>query len=293
MYPRAWRHRYGDELAALLAERPPGWREVADLLRGAVDAHCCVGEVRGRWSAMTSVLRTVAVRTFAAWVVFCVAVIGLVKTTEDPVFTRAAQAHLALGVGYQAVVGAFGVAVLAVLAGGLPLASCAIATAWRRRDRVVRGLVAVPVLAMAVVAVYPLIMLRLHPTGAGPRDPVNVALLVGWLVLAGVGGGASLLAIRAAVARSEFPARLLRRAGWAAAVAAAAMTAGVLGIAGYGLALHGQESALFNSDAGLLATPLPLSYLASLLVGLAAVATADRAAWRGLRALHPGVPAPP
>lgn len=41
MYPRAWRHRYGDELAALLAERPPGWREVADLLRRGGCALLC------------------------------------------------------------------------------------------------------------------------------------------------------------------------------------------------------------------------------------------------------------
>jgi hypothetical protein len=39
LYPRAWRGRYGDELAALLEDRPPGPFDVADLALGALDAH--------------------------------------------------------------------------------------------------------------------------------------------------------------------------------------------------------------------------------------------------------------
>jgi Rieske Fe-S protein len=37
-YPPGWRRRYGAELLAVLAERRSGWRDVPDLLRGAVDA---------------------------------------------------------------------------------------------------------------------------------------------------------------------------------------------------------------------------------------------------------------
>ena len=40
LYPRAWRERYGEELAAQLeAERPLRLGVVADLVRGALDAH--------------------------------------------------------------------------------------------------------------------------------------------------------------------------------------------------------------------------------------------------------------
>ena len=38
LYPRRWRARYGDEMAALLQDRPPTSRDRMDLLRGAVDA---------------------------------------------------------------------------------------------------------------------------------------------------------------------------------------------------------------------------------------------------------------
>lgn len=38
-YPARWRARYGDEFAAVLAERPLGPFDVADILLGALDAH--------------------------------------------------------------------------------------------------------------------------------------------------------------------------------------------------------------------------------------------------------------
>lgn len=37
-YPRRWRDRYGAEMAALLAERQPGWLDLLDLARGGLDA---------------------------------------------------------------------------------------------------------------------------------------------------------------------------------------------------------------------------------------------------------------
>lgn len=39
LYPVAWRDRYGEEMADLLAEHPPTAREMLDLVRGALDAH--------------------------------------------------------------------------------------------------------------------------------------------------------------------------------------------------------------------------------------------------------------
>jgi Rieske Fe-S protein len=37
-YPRSWRQRYGAEMRALVSERRPGWRDLWDLMRGALDA---------------------------------------------------------------------------------------------------------------------------------------------------------------------------------------------------------------------------------------------------------------
>ena len=48
-YPARWRARYGDEFAALLAERPLGPFDVADVLLGALDAHLHLRGL-GSWS---------------------------------------------------------------------------------------------------------------------------------------------------------------------------------------------------------------------------------------------------
>lgn len=39
LYPHRWRARYEPEMLALLADRPPTWRDRIDLVRGALDAH--------------------------------------------------------------------------------------------------------------------------------------------------------------------------------------------------------------------------------------------------------------
>jgi hypothetical protein len=43
LYPSRWRARYGDEFVAVLAERPLGPFDVADVLLGALDAHLNLG----------------------------------------------------------------------------------------------------------------------------------------------------------------------------------------------------------------------------------------------------------
>jgi hypothetical protein len=39
LYPRAWRERYGEEMSAVLEDRPPGPFDWLDLMLGAFDAH--------------------------------------------------------------------------------------------------------------------------------------------------------------------------------------------------------------------------------------------------------------
>lgn len=51
LYPRAWRRRYADELADLLAAERPTPRLVLDLALGALDAHLCPQLEHGTGSA--------------------------------------------------------------------------------------------------------------------------------------------------------------------------------------------------------------------------------------------------
>ena len=58
LYPARWRARYGDEFEQILAERPLGPFDVADVLLGAIDAHLHLrglgaASVHGRGFAMT------------------------------------------------------------------------------------------------------------------------------------------------------------------------------------------------------------------------------------------------
>lgn len=289
LYPAVWRERYGDELADLLANRPLSLRDAVDLVRGAWDANCNLSDLMGGWSAMTSRLRSTAVTTFTAWVVFCVAVGGLSKTTEEPAFGHAALGHPGLGVSYAVVQGAFVVALLAVLVGGLPLAYVALRQAWRRRDAAVGRLFLVPVLAAASVAAYVLVAKRATDlTSPGVHSGLNIAIFVGLVTVGGAATVGTVVAIRVAAHRTELPLELLRLAGWAAAIAAGAISMGVVALTGYGWALSTDDPALFHSANGMLATPLPASLLAILAIGFVAAGTADHAAVRGLRVLRGG-----
>ena len=68
-YPRWWRDRYGEEMAALLDARPPDLRARVDLVRGALDARLRVPEPGARpWGAIA-----VALIAGAAWTIIGVA----------------------------------------------------------------------------------------------------------------------------------------------------------------------------------------------------------------------------
>lgn len=70
LYPRAWRHRYGDEMAQLLDDLGPmpaaaRLRKAADLMRGAVDAHLTTGMVVSRETRVA--LRWAVAIALAVW----------------------------------------------------------------------------------------------------------------------------------------------------------------------------------------------------------------------------------
>jgi hypothetical protein len=71
LYPAAWRARYGDEFAELLAARPPSVRDRADIVFGAVDArlHSQVADTPPRRVASTGD-RVLAFAALAAGALF-------------------------------------------------------------------------------------------------------------------------------------------------------------------------------------------------------------------------------
>jgi hypothetical protein len=186
LYPETWRRRYGDELAALLEDDPPGVRGVFDLVRGALTAH--LRPLPG--STPDERARTVILGPLACFICFCFVGGTFAKATEDPPFQDAGRLHPVVGAARLAVeVAALGAAACVMVALA-PLAWRAVRTA---RDRGAKELT-LPVVAMAGVcvcmavitaalAVYLVALLSDAPalaaTGNGPLTVLDTTTVIG------------------------------------------------------------------------------------------------------------------
>jgi hypothetical protein len=100
LYPHRWRARYEPEMLALLADRPPTWRDRIDLVRGALDAHLHperVSRLPGRAALLAG----------AAWTVVALAVLAEPVPPDWPGLWAwtLAPALLAVSAGMVATVG--------------------------------------------------------------------------------------------------------------------------------------------------------------------------------------------
>jgi hypothetical protein len=283
LYPIAYRRRYGDEMHALLEDRPAGPGTVLDLLRGALIAHVRGGgaltgpiDPADRVRAMTS-------GVLVCWLVFVVALFGFLKTTENhPYFGDAPPLANNLQVATQAlaVIGS-----VAVVLGGLPLILGAIAYAREPGD--VRRRVALPFAAVILFAALTGLVIAIARTDA-PLDGVvaDLGLAVVWAITS-VGCGATfVLATRAAVPVA--PARL-SVAVVPGTLVTIAMVAFAAAGAIHGVALAADASELGgdpNGPFGLLSVSAWLIVEVTVMVAAAALATlATLRGWRGDREL--------
>jgi hypothetical protein len=101
LYPGAWRERYGPEFEVLLAERPPSWRDVLDIVVSAIDARVSpqltgAPGIATPWSSRLS--GASAILGGLGWCVV-ILVAGLVRSDEDytlPVFAAVGLMLLSL-----------------------------------------------------------------------------------------------------------------------------------------------------------------------------------------------------
>ncbi|MGH2515563.1 MAG: hypothetical protein ACRDHP_07895 [Ktedonobacterales bacterium] len=252
LYPRAWRARYQAEVAAVLADHHATLRTIVDLLFSVLDAHLDPYFQMERRLPMTNRLRSAELATFCAYIGFFVAGIGYtllayqvpeVATTDSTMSTS--DSIIAVGTR---------IALLAILIGGLPIG---LSIFWRAvTARQFRGLalLAVPVLALLVLAGYTaaLEVALLHGRTA-PLDPLPDSRydlggnfgLYSWAAVFLLAAVASTTAVVRAIARSSVSPRLLRFALIPATVAALAMIAVLGATLVWGISLQG-------------AAPLPL-----------------------------------
>jgi hypothetical protein len=289
LYPQAWRTRYGAEVLDLIngsgLSLSGGW----DLLRGALDAHLHPNRTVPAATDLVACLNRTTLRTLTAWLGFCVAAFGLAKATEEPVFIAVAHTRPALSAAYHLAELAFLVAFLGVLTGGLPLALAALRQALLRRDRRALLLFATPP-SMAGLWLAGLWQLaRLHVTWQA--HPVLArGALAAWFLLGLAATALSLSAVGGLLRHTMLSARQHRIAVAAQTLTASAIAVAAVAFAGYGLVLRSQEPSLFHSDNGIVATPLPLTWGAVVVVATAVAAAAVMAAADAVKACRQHAP---
>lgn len=271
-YPPAWRTRYEDEVTGVLEQHRVSYATWLDLARGAFDAHLDPRFSDGIGAAGRR-LRRAEIAVFCAFIAFVVAGIGFQKLTEDADKAGLTQAHAAIGIGYYAVIAGAVVALLAVIAGALPIAAIIARQALSGGRRDLLALLAVPPVLFVAIVAWGGFALRSGST----IDSAEVRGLIGFFVLAAV---ASAAAVSLAVARTDLNDVVLGLARWLSIVATAAMGLSLAGVVVWGIGLHSAAPSSFALDGGVLTSYAYVTFLRVVIVMVLAVLTALVALWR-------------
>lgn len=206
--------------------------------------------------------RTSTITVLCAYSLFVIAGFGFAKMPEHDGVAEAVHAHPMIGLAYTLTAAGSLVALLAVLAGGLPLAIAALRAARATRRRDVPLLFAIPPLALAAFVGVTVLMEWLTP-GSSRAALFFVGALV-LTVLASAG------AVSAAIARGNLGVRILTYARMPAALVALAMSAMLACTITWGLVLRADAPRLL---AGIDATGAYGVFTWSRVVALMALAT--------------------
>jgi hypothetical protein len=284
LYPLAYRRRYGDEMRALLDDRPATQRIVLDLIRGALVAHLHPENGPAGAVDATDRVRASASGVLMCWVLFAAAGSAFYKTTEDQPFSAAGHVHPLLRdahVGVQAVaLAASGMVVLAAL----PLILAAVA--WARREPGRWRTVALPIVPVIVFAILTAVVVAIahgrganaHPSGAGS------GLAVVWGIAGLACGVACALACRAALFATPVAPSRLRAALAYGAFVTVAMFLIAAATATYAIALATDAASVAAESNGpfqVLSVTASLILVTIVMVFAALLAaTATRRGWR-------------
>ena len=261
LYPAAWRGRYEDEFLALLEDCPRTPRVWLDIIAGGFDARLHTRTVLGGMLSMTNRLRSSEIAIFCAYILFVLSGMGFQKMSED--FVHAQKVYPAIGTPFYAVVIGAIAALVAVLAGGLPLAFAALSYALRQRRRDIILLFLVPPAALAVWLGYVLVLLRLLPSpdkaavAQVTQTHVWAYSMVGLLVLAAV---VSTAAVAVAVSRAHIGEAVYRFALLPSVVTVLAMAIVLAAVVAWGIGAQADAPQLFNGNHGFLATSTAASW---------------------------------
>lgn len=247
-YPRAWRARYGEELLAMLEERPMTPADVLGTIGGALDAHLhpqfgTSGMVDAdKLAHLVRSLRLSLLSLFCAYISFIIAGLAFWKLTEDRAFMLAASTHKLVGGAFTLVQFGSLVALGAILLGGFPILCAVVKDAVSRKRFGSLLLLSVPILAFFALRLS-IAYLLILPQHAGRTG------LFGLLLILAVSSTAS---VCIAVARSRIPSGLLRFAVLPSMLATVAMALMLSATILWGLGMQNEQPDLFMGYAGIL-----------------------------------------
>lgn len=258
LYPRIWRARYEEEVLVVLASHPFSLFEGIDVVRGALDAHLhphfgmASMPLSERMKRMLSTLRCSLLAMFCAYVGFILAGMGFQKMTESADLQEVVQAHSIVGLSFHLIVIGAIAALLAVLAGGLPIVAAVVRSALARRRYGPLFLLAVPILIFVTF----LLSTSLMKENRSINQADWILLLYrglffgGLIVEAAVSAGAVCLA----VVHSEISEQPLRFAMLPSILLTVSMALILAATFTWGLGLSGTAPQLFSSNDGLVGT---------------------------------------
>ncbi|MBO0795183.1 MAG: hypothetical protein J2P36_30170 [Ktedonobacteraceae bacterium] len=286
LYPRFWRRRYEEEVLALLEQRSPSILDGIDLLFGALDAHLhphlgATGiALCERMRQMLHAIRRSLLMIFSAYAGFIIAGLAFQKMTEYDDFMEAAHVQGVVGLSFTLVVIGSAVALLATLAGGLPIVAAVLKYAFTKKRLGLLFLLAVPILAFVVFINTPVLLSVLFSTNDLSSVLARSAFVVILLAAAIVSTGAVCIA----VARSEIGEKLLRFALLAATLATVSMVLMFMATIVWGLGLWSTVPELFTSNEGIFGASTTGTWIGIIVVMAIATLLAAFALLRGFAA---------
>ena len=287
LYPRVWRTRYEEEFLVVLASHPFSLFEVIDTLCGAFDAHLhpCFGtatmSLSERMGQMLSTLRGSLLAIFCAYVGFLLAGVGFQKMTEDAVFRSSGIAGLSF---HLVAIGAV-VALLAMLAGSLPIAIAVIKfTLVRKRRGPLFGLFAPILVFMVLLGALFLLKAFSH----SDSSPISLGeMILARSLFFGVPIAAAIISAGSVcfvVVQSEIPEKLLRFALLPFVLVTISMVLMMVSALLWGLGLHYGAPQLFAGNNGLMGLSTTGTWLGIVIAMVLATVLAVLSLVRGLSA---------
>jgi hypothetical protein len=272
-------------MEGLLEDSPAGALTVLDLLRGAIIAH--VRPAAPATAALTpgERIRTSSSAILASWIAFAAGGLGFYKTTEDQAFSRAGDAHFAVGGSHLAIQALAVLASAAIVAGALPL----IVTALRQlpRHRAARRATGLAAGAVALLVISTAALVVLANAVSTFSGVAASAILATWAMIALACGSAWAIAARRGLFAIEVGKSGLTTALALGTLVTGAMAAIAVGTAVYAIALAVNSGALAGEPNGPLGV---LTVEASIALQLAIMAISTTLAtvtsvrgWRALR----------